>query len=75
MITARLPTYSGSIESVREGFCFIRSGAYPIGIYAHRSAFDDSEVDDIEVGQKVDIRIRFNRRGPVAVEVHLESPS
>ena len=75
VITARLPTYSGSIEAVREGFCFIRSGAYPIGIYTHRSAFDDSEVDDIEVGQKVDIRIRFNRRGPVAVEVHLESPS
>jgi len=73
VITARLPTYSGSIESVREGFCFIRSGAYPTKIYAHRSAFDDRDADDIEVGQEVDFRIRFNRNGPAAVEVHLKS--
>ena len=75
VITARLPTYNGSIESVREGYCFIRSGAYPIGIYAHRSAFDDSEIGEIEVGQKIDFRIRFNRRGPVVVEAYLKPPS
>ena len=75
LITARLPTYSGSVESVREGYCFIRSGAYPIGIYADRSAFHDSEIGEIEVGQNVDFRIRFNRRGPVVVEAYLKSPS
>ena len=72
VITIRLPTYSGSIESVREGFCFIRSGAYPNRIYAHRSAFNDIEADEIEVGQEVNFRIRFNRSGPVAVGVHLK---
>lgn len=75
VITARLPTYSGSIESIHEGYCFIRSGVYPTGIYAHRSAFDDREADEIEVGQNVDLRIRFNRRGPAAVEVHFKSRS
>lgn len=75
VITARLPTYSGSIESVHEGYCFIRSGMYPTGIYAHRSAFDDREADEIDVGQSVDFRIRFSRRGPTAVVVHLKSHS
>ena len=50
-------------------------GTDPTGIYAHRSAFDDCEADEIDIGQKVDFRIRFNRRGPAAVEVHLKSRS
>ena len=39
-------------------------------IFAHRSAFEEVEADDIEFGNQVFFRIRFNRRGPVAVSVH-----
>lgn len=70
-ITRRLPNYEGSVESVREGFFFLRSGAYPKRIFAHRSAFEEAEVDEIEVGHQVYFRLRFDRRGPVAVSVHL----
>jgi len=68
-VTARLPRYSGTIEDIREGFCFIRSGAYPTRIYAHRTGFDETDVHDLEVGVSVDFRMRFNRSGPVAVDV------
>ncbi|QND48253.1 hypothetical protein HB780_21790 [Rhizobium lusitanum] len=68
-ITARLPTYYGTIEEIREGYCFIRSGSYPAKIYAHRTGFDEATVGDLEVGLSVDFRMRFNRSGPVAVDI------
>lgn len=72
-ITKRLPDFMGKIEEIREGFCFIRSGSYPIKIYAHRSGFEDSNVDDLEVGQTVSFRMRFTRSGPVAVDVNVQT--
>lgn len=68
LITARLPTYSGNIDVARDGYFFIRTGAYPSKVFAHRSAFDDLEVDEVEVGEEVELKIRFNRNGPVAVD-------
>jgi tetratricopeptide (TPR) repeat protein len=69
IITARLPSYSGTIEAIREGYCFIRCGIYPARILAHRSAFDEETAELIDVGQAVEFRMRFNRSGPVATEV------
>ncbi|CAA2136720.1 SIR2 family NAD-dependent protein deacylase [Methylobacterium bullatum] len=68
-ITVSLPNYFGSVDQVRDGYFLIRTGSYPTKVFAHRSAFDDAEVDDIEVGVAVEMRIRFNRYGPVAVDV------
>lgn len=68
-ITSRLPIYTGSIDSVKEGFFFIRTGSYPNKIFAHRTEFDDSEVDEIEAGMNVNMKFRFNRFGPVGVTV------
>jgi Tetratricopeptide repeat len=70
-VSELLPGYEGVIEEIREGFCFIRSGAYPNKIYAQNSAFTEIERDDIEIGREVDFRIRFNRKGAVAVEARL----
>jgi tetratricopeptide (TPR) repeat protein len=71
-VTVRLPSYNGTIEELRDGYSFIRSGAYPNRIIAHRTVFEDAEVDEVEVGQQVFFRIRFNRMGPAAVSVHLK---
>ncbi len=68
-ITKLLPTYRGTIETVAENFFFIRSGSFPHHVFAHRSAFDEAVVDDVQFGQQVTFRVRFNRKGPVAVEV------
>ena len=70
VITVGLRVMSGTIETVNPGYFFLRSGAYPKNIFAHRSAFEESEVDDMEHGDQVFFRLRFNRRGPVAVSVH-----
>ena len=70
-ITALLETYSGTVvESGQTGYFFLRTGIYPHNIFAHRSAFEEAEVDEIEIGNQVFFRLRFNRRGPVAVSVH-----
>jgi tetratricopeptide (TPR) repeat protein len=73
LITAPLPTYRGTVESTRDNNIFIRSAAYPNRIFAHRSALDDEEADEMEVGQQVFFRLRFNRVGPVAVSVSLKA--
>jgi cold shock CspA family protein len=72
-ITASLETYSGTVEAALPGYFFLRSSMYPSGIFAHRSAFEEAEVDEIEVGNQVFFRLRFNRRGPVAVSVHMKA--
>jgi tetratricopeptide (TPR) repeat protein len=69
-ITASLETYSGTVESVQPGYFFLRTGMYSDRIFAHRSAFEEAEVDETEIGNQVFFRLRFNRRGPVAVSVH-----
>jgi tetratricopeptide (TPR) repeat protein len=71
-ITVSLKTFSGTVEAIQPGYFFLRSGAYPQNIFAHRSAFEEAEVDEIEIGNQIFFRLRFNRRGPVAVSVHLK---
>ena len=49
IITARLPRYTGTIESIEERFLFIRSGAYPRSIFAHYSNIDPDFLDPTSV--------------------------
>ncbi len=72
-ITALLPTYTGTIDTVRDGFFLIRTGSYSSLAFAPRSAFDDADVDDVEVGHQVDFRLRFNRKGPVVHQASVRS--
>jgi len=71
VITGTLPDYSGKIESARDTHVFIRSGAYSHRIFAHRSDWKDEDAAEIETGQQVYFRLRFNRMGPVAIRVSL----
>lgn len=68
-ITKLLPKYMGSVDKVGQGFFFVRTGSYHSGIYAHRLSFDEAVVDEIELGRSIDFRIRFTRKGPVAVDI------
>lgn len=67
-ITSRLPECSGTIDVARETHFLMRTGAYPTRIFVPRGAFEEQEVDDIEVGEAVVAKLRFDRRGPVGVE-------
>jgi len=72
-ITSRLSEYAGSIESKKERFFFIRSGAYPTPIFAHITSLKDTLFEDLEGGDVVKFRLRFTRKGPVAVEVRCKN--
>ena len=68
-VTSRLPPYSGMVESMKEKFLFIRSGSYPRHIFAHYSYIDPDILEALSIGQEVNFRMRFNRQGPIAVDV------
>lgn len=72
-ITSRLSEYMGSVEGRKERFFFIRTGVYPTPIFAHISSLKDMLFEDLEVGDVVGFRLRFTRKGPVAVEVRCTS--
>ena len=69
LISARLPRYSGTIGTIKNTFSFIRSGCYPQDIFAHNNDIDPALLTDLNVGSDVNFRVRFNRSGPVAVDV------
>ena len=69
LITLRFPGFSGSVESMKDRFLFIRSGAYPRSIFAHHSFITPEVLDELSIGQEVSFRIRFNRAGPTAVDL------
>ena len=56
---------------MRDTHVFIRSGAYPSRIFAHRSDWKDEDAAEIGTGQQVYFRLRFNHMGPVAINVSL----
>ncbi len=68
IITEHLPTYTGTVDTIRDGYFLVRTGSYRGLILAPRTAFDEAEVDDIEVGESLAMRLRFNRRGPVVFQ-------
>ncbi len=71
VITARLPRYSGTIESMKERFLFIRSGCYPRSIFAHYSYIELDILESLSIGQQINFWLRFNRAGPTAVDIKL----
>ena len=73
VITLKLGTYAGSIDSVHERFMFIRFGGYRTSIFGHMDGLFEAKPDDISVGMNVSFRLRFNRRGPAAVQIRPKS--
>lgn len=71
IITLKLPRYGGVIETMRERFLFIKSPQYPRDIFGHRSSADPDVFDELSIGQEINFRIRFNREGPMAVDIKL----
>ena len=67
VITSKLGTYAGTIEAVKDRFFFIRFGGYPMAIFAHMSSLVDINFDELQVGAPITFKLRFNRRGPVAI--------
>ncbi|MCR9123020.1 MAG: SIR2 family protein [Phyllobacteriaceae bacterium] len=69
VITSKLGEYAGTIETVKDRFFFVRFGGYPAAVFAHMSSLVDLNFDELQAGTPVIFKIRFNRKGPVAVTV------
>jgi cold shock CspA family protein len=67
--TSRLSRYTGTVESLKERFLFIRSPHYLRDIFAHRTTSDADVFDEISIEPEVSFRIRFNRQGPMAIDL------
>lgn len=70
-VTTLLGRYSGIVDTIKSNFFFIRSGAYPHAVFAHNSIVDPDLLEAIAVGRDVNFHIRFNRAGPVAIDLKL----
>ncbi|PWE52060.1 hypothetical protein DEM27_33125 [Metarhizobium album] len=68
----RIPTQSGYVQSISGHMFFVRSGAYPREIFAHKSSIVEGEFEDMSVGTNLRFTIRFNRKGPVATSIEIE---
>lgn len=71
VITSKLGEYAGTIESIKDRFFFIRFGGYPSAIFSHMSSLRGVNFDELQVGASIMFKIRFNRRGPIAMAAWL----
>lgn len=69
VVTSKLGEFAGTIESVKDRYFFVRFGGYPIAVFAHMSSLVDLNFEDLQAGMPVMFKLRFNRKGPVAVAV------
>ena len=69
VITSKLGEYAGNVEIVKDRFFFVRFGGYPASVFAHMSSLVDLSFDDLQLGTPVMFKLRFNRKGPVAIAV------
>jgi diguanylate cyclase (GGDEF)-like protein len=71
VIAAMLARHSGTIDGMKPRFFFIRSAAYPNSIFAHNSSVEPEVMSELSFGREVNFEVRFNRAGPVAVDIKL----
>ncbi len=71
IFTSKLPRFGGVVDSLRERFLFIKSPRYSRDIFGHRSSSNPDVFDELSIGEEVNFRIRFNREGPMAIDVKL----
>ena len=69
VITSKLGEYAGTVETIKDRFFFVRFGGYPTAVFSHMSSLVELNFEDLQVGTPVMFKLRFNRKGPVAVTV------
>lgn len=68
-LTEKLGNYTGVVEGISERYFFVRFGGYPKPIFCYWKSLRNIPYDSLENGSQVSFRLRFNRKGPIAVEV------
>ncbi|NTF55017.1 P-loop NTPase [Rhizobium rhizogenes] len=72
LFSKRIPMQAGYVQSISGHMFFVRSGAYPKEILAHKASIAVGDFEDITVGTNIRFTVRFNRKGPVATSIAVE---
>lgn len=65
--------FSGSVDSVKGNFCFLKTVGISRGIFSHYSDSDSDNWQQLRPGKNVSFRIGFTMRGIVALDIKVES--
>lgn len=68
-VTRQIERRNGKVERRQERIFFIRTAGYPSLVFSHHSSLVGLDYDKLTAGQEVSFKVRFNRKGPVAVDV------
>jgi tetratricopeptide (TPR) repeat protein len=74
VISARLSEYSGWVDKKESSYVFIKTGFYPSSIYGSDRGTNATVWDELRFQTEIKFRIRFNRKGPVAVDLKIGKP-
>jgi cold shock CspA family protein len=69
IVSARLHRYTGTIATLKATMAFIRCAAYPNDVFAHSNDTRRELWRSLRAGDGVSFKVRFNRAGPVALEL------
>jgi tetratricopeptide (TPR) repeat protein len=69
LISKRLGVYNGSVVFRDPGYLFIKCAAFPRDIFGHQSQASPDDWEGLQAGHEVNFRVRFNRFGPVAIDM------
>lgn len=69
--TGNKKRFTGTIKTIREGFCFVRVPELNNEVYIHHSDIDGRTLDELSVGERVSLLIMFSFRGPCGKALHV----
>ena len=69
MVSRHLHRYQGTIVTLKATMAFIRCPAYPADIFSHSNDTQQDIWRTLRTGDGVTFKVRFNRAGPVALDI------
>lgn len=70
-VSALLARFDGIVQKKDLGYLFVKSPGYLRDIYGRQDQASPDDWDNLSVGMEMNFSIRFNRSGPVAVQMKL----
>ena len=72
MVSRQLRRYQGTLVTIKATMAFIRCPAYPSDIFAHANDTQQEVWRTLRTGDGISFQVRFNRAGPVALDIKYE---
>ncbi len=73
IVSNKLGRYQGTIVTLKATMAFIRCSSYPADIFAHANDTENNVWRSLQNGDGITFKLRFNRSGPVALQIELQN--